>query len=91
MDIKTFIYTKPDGSISQRKVLVMHKASDYDKCIDLSVITDKSTITNLTTEITQLRNSYSDNLNKILNDYGLVDNIRNFKIDRMSNVQSEKI
>lgn len=91
MELKEFTYTKADKSVSYREVIVLSNASSSDKCIDITDLEDTSVLDTLIPEILGLREKFNNDLKTILAKYSLEHKIRNFRIDRMSNIHSEDI
>lgn len=86
MQIKQFEYTKANGDISSRKVIVLQPAKDYDHTIDISDVELPMAEEILGAELSRLHSEYMNNLKQLLSEFGLENNIRNFKTNRMSNI-----
>lgn len=91
MKLKSFDYTKSNGEVSRRKVIVLQPAKDYDHVIDISEVTLPHTQEILAVEFERLHAEYINSLNEVLAEFGLKKNIRNFKINRMSDITEEEV
>lgn len=85
MLFKKFTYTKSDGQISDRSVVVLKKAADYDTCIDVTEL-DPLAFETFIDDMKLFEEKYKRKLNKLLANYNLTSNFRNFKINRMSEI-----
>jgi len=86
MEFKHFDYTKTNGDISNRRVIVLQPAKDYDHTIDISDVELPMAEEILAAELNRLHTEYMNGLKQLLSEFGLENNIRNFKISRMSNI-----
>lgn len=91
MQIKQFEYTKANGDISSRKVIVLQPAKDYDHTIDISDVELPMAEEILGAELSRLHSEYMNNLKQLLSEFGLENNIRNFKTNRMSNITEDNL
>lgn len=91
MKTKSFDYTKSSGEVSRRKVIVLQPAKDYDHVIDISEVSLPHTEEILAVELQKIHADYMNSLKELLTEFGLEKNIRNFKINRMSDVTEEEI
>lgn len=89
MQKKTFTYIKSNGEESDRKVLVLNPAKDYDMCLDISDVDMPQALDIVQVELKALHAQYQSEVKKLLAEFGLEDKIRNFKISRMSNITIE--
>lgn len=85
MLFKKFTYTKSDGHISGRAAVVLKKAADYDTCIDVTKL-DQVAFESFIDDMKLFEEKYKRKLNKLLANYGLTSNFRNFKTNRMSDI-----
>lgn len=94
MKIKSFQYaksTKEGIEVSDREAIVLHPAKDYDHTVDITGIELPMALEILSVELKKLDAEYSLKLKELLSEFGLESKIRNFKIDRMSNVETKEI
>lgn len=91
MKIKSFDYTKSDGEISRRKVILLQPSKDYDHVIDISGISLPHTEEILSVELQKIHAEYMNSLKELLTEFGLEKSLRNFKINRMSDITEEEI
>lgn len=91
MKIKYFDYTKSNGEVSRRKVIVLQPAKDYDHVIDISEVTLPHTEEILSVELQKIHAEYMNSLKELLTEFGLEKSLRNFKINRMSDITEEEI
>jgi hypothetical protein len=76
-----FTYTKPNGEISERVGIVVHKPTDLYSILDLSEL-DKDELSTMQETFKQ----YETELRELRKKYGLDLYWKNFKADRMSEV-----
>lgn len=94
MKIKSFEYAKATKSgveISDRKVIVLHPAKDYDHTIDITDIELPMALEILSVELKNLDAEYTLRLKELLTEFGLENKLRNFKLNRMSNEETTEI
>ena len=94
MKTKSFQYaksTKTGIEISERTAIILHPAKDYDYTVDITDVELPMALDILAVELKRLDAEYSLKLKELLSEFGLENKIRNFKIDKMSNVETKEI
>lgn len=75
MKIQEFEYTKPDGSVSTRKVMVLRELDDYIDAIDFKYLSEEEQ-----TSLVKAQNEYEATMRPLTEKA-----IRKFKNSRMAN------
>lgn len=78
----TFTYTKPNGEVSHRRGLVVQKPTDNYSILDLSEF-DEEEIETYKTALEE----YHNEMRILRKDLGLDEVWKNFKADRMTDIQ----
>lgn len=85
MKTLTFVYTKPDNSISERTLLVVTSPSDMYGGIDISALPPEKAA-DFVNKYEQLHMDFIAAAQELQEEYDVKYNYRNFKADRMSDV-----
>lgn len=85
MKTLTFVYTKPDGSVSERTILALTTPSDLYGGIDISNLSPEDGA-KFVSEYEALYADFLAAAKDLQEDYDVKYNYRNFKADRMSDV-----
>ncbi len=91
MKIKNFDYTKSNGEISTRKVIVLHPAKDYDHTLDITGVNLQLAQDILVSELERIHAEYQLVMKNLLVEFGLENSLRNFKINRMTEIIEEEV
>lgn len=91
MKIKNFEYHKASGETSDRKVIVLHPAKDYDHTIDISDVEIPLAQDILISELERIHAEHALAMRELLVQFGLENKLRNFKINRMYNITEEEV
>lgn len=94
MQIQSFEYhksTKTGIEVSNRTAIILHPAKDYHHTVDISDVEMPMALEILAAELEQLNSEYNIKLKQLLTEFGLESKIRNFKTERMSNVETKEI
>lgn len=91
MQIASFTYTKADGSVSNREVLVHSSDTAYLEGTDLSELSEDEKQDVIASVASVEEYGTPEQLAKALADAGLLWNYRKFKLDRATNLSIEFI
>lgn len=88
MKIKSFTYTKPNGDVSQRHVMVTVEPTPNVEGIDVTVLTNDD-FSEFVLAQRELETRQQAERQKLLQDFDLTRNYRKFSPERMSDVTVE--
>lgn len=88
MKLVEFTYTKTNGDISERAVVVTQEPSKLLSGIDVSELPEAEYATFIT-EMRELKNRQHQEIMELMSKHDLKHNFRQFTPEKMTNVQSE--
>lgn len=88
MKLVEFTYTKANGDVSERAVIVTQEPTKLLSGIDVSELPEAD-FALFTQEMSELKNRQHQEIMDLMNKHDLKHNFRQFTPDKMSNVQSE--
>jgi hypothetical protein len=86
MKIITFKYTKADGKISQRTIVVSNEPSKFVSGTDISELEDVDQV-QYVEEVKKAKEIYLDMLKQINDEFDVIHNYRQFKPECMSDIK----
>jgi predicted aminopeptidase len=90
MQIKSFTYTKSNGSTSERTVLVISKPSQLLAALDISELDDEQQAM-AAVEFGRLRDEYLAKLEVFKRQFDLTQSYRNFTAANITNAKDEHV
>jgi hypothetical protein len=90
MNILTFTYTKPDGKVSDRVLVVTQQPNDMYEGIDISELQDEAQA-DMINEMNQAYDTYLQSMANIKDKFDVVHSFRRFNPLKMTNIIKEKI
>ena len=90
MQIKSFTYTKPDGSTSERTVLVISKPRQLLTALDISELDDERQAL-AAIEFGRLNDEYLAKLESFKKQFDLTQSYRNFTAANITNARDEHV
>ncbi len=88
MKVKFFEYTKANGEVSNREVVVVHEPNTFVEGYDISDM-PPADFGQFSVEYAQMLNRQKAEMLEMLNKYGLSHSYRRFTPSQMTNVENE--